>query len=112
MMQSTCCSVGDGSGPEGSHGMGPGWPPKVRSCSEEWNMGDKGLVLFGATWSGPQEPTETPRTHTCPADAIEIVTSLALAAEASRGVHTQVPRPTGLRGWRTLIHILQKRKAR
>lgn len=43
--------------------------------------------------------------HTCPADAIEIVTSLALAAEAPRGVHTEVPRPAGLRGRRALVHI-------
>lgn len=43
--------------------------------------------------------------HTRPADAVEIVASLALTAETSRGVHTEVARPTGLRGRRTLIHI-------
>lgn len=43
--------------------------------------------------------------HARPADAIEIVSSLALTTETSRGVHTQVPWPTRLRGCRTLIHI-------
>lgn len=37
--------------------------------------------------------------HTGPADAIKIVSSLALAAETTWGVQTVVALPTGLRRW-------------
>lgn len=46
----------------------------------------------------PQGLGSYPRTHTCLADAIKMVTILAFTAETSRGVHTEVPRPTGLGG--------------
>ena len=59
---------------------------------------------------GQPPPQGYTHTHTCPADAVEVVPGCALTAETSRGVHTQVPRPTGLRGGRALVHILQKRK--
>lgn len=39
-----------------------------------------------------------PRTHTRPADAVEVVAGLALTAETSKRVHTHVPWPTGLSG--------------
>ena len=65
----------------------------------------------GATWPGPPPGLQGyPRTHARPADAVEIVSGFALTAETSRRVDTQVPRPTGLRGRRALIHILQKRR--
>lgn len=43
--------------------------------------------------------------HTHPADAVKIVTRLALAAETSGRVHTAVPPPTGLGRWCALVHV-------
>lgn len=55
--------------------------------------------------AGPPRPEGHPRTHTRPADAVEIVTSLALAAEAARGVHAVVLLPAGHGGGRALVHV-------
>ena len=71
--------------------------------------GDYGLDLFGPPGQAPQSLWGPPHTHTCPADAVEIVTRLAFAAETPRGVHTVVARAAGLGGWRALVHIWRKR---
>lgn len=73
--------------------------PHRRVCS-------LGLLHRDVLRGPPRGLQGCPRTHTRPADAVEIVSSLALATEASGGVCTQVPRPTGLSGRRTLVHIL------
>lgn len=60
------------------------------------------------TLVGTQAPGVAPAlvdVHACPADTIKIVTSFTLAAETSRGVHTEVAWSTGLRGWGTFVHI-------
>lgn len=82
---------------------------EVRSRPRSF-QGAPGWVLLEVIWPGPLQGH--PRTHTRSADAVEVVAGLALAAETSRGVHTEMPRPTGLRGRQALIHILQKRKTR
>lgn len=69
--------------------------PEARSATAV--VGARRVLALVAT----QAPGVTPTlvdVHTRLADAVEMVTSLAFTAETSRGVHTEVPRPTGLGG--------------
>lgn len=83
-------------------GAAVGQEPEAHGAAAEVGAG-RVLALVAA-----QAPGVAPAlvdVYTSPADAVEVVTSLALAAEASRGVHTAVPRATWLRGRGALIHV-------
>jgi len=79
-----------------------GREPEAHGAAAE--VGARRVLALVAAQTAGVAPTLVD-VHTRPADAVEIVSSLALATETSGGVHTQVPRPTGLRGCRTLVHI-------